>query len=70
MGVDPPPYEPNEVTVGRWRVTALLDGWLRLDGGAMWGVVPAPMWRAMTPPDERNRILLSLRDSSETIMDL
>jgi len=59
--IPPPPYEPSEVTVGRWRITALLDGWLRLDGGAMWGVVPAPMWRAMTPPDERNRILLSLR---------
>lgn len=57
----PPPYKPREVKVGRWQVVALADGWLRLDGGAMWGVVPAPMWRAMTPPDERNRILLSLR---------
>ena len=54
-------YEPREVTVGRWRVTALADGWLRLDGGAMWGVVPKVMWAPLTPPDERNRILLSLR---------
>ncbi|MDA1264745.1 MAG: MBL fold metallo-hydrolase [Planctomycetota bacterium] len=59
--IDPVPYAPREITVGRWRVTALQDGWLRLDGGAMWGVVPAPMWRPMTPPDDRNRILLALR---------
>jgi glyoxylase-like metal-dependent hydrolase (beta-lactamase superfamily II) len=58
---DPLPYVPREVRVGRWRVTALLDGWIRLDGGAMWGVVPAPVWQPMTPPDGRNRILLALR---------
>lgn len=58
---DPVPFAPREVQVGRWRVTALLDGWIRLDGGAMWGVVPAPVWHPMTPPDDRNRILLALR---------
>ncbi len=47
--------------VGAWHVTALSDGWLRLDGGAMWGVVPAVMWRPMTPADEENRILMALR---------
>lgn len=55
------PFEPRELRVGRWRITALQDGWMRLDGGAMWGVVPAPVWRPMTPPDERNRILMALR---------
>lgn len=47
--------------VGDWRVTALSDGFLRLDGGSMWGVVPAPLWRPLTPPAEDNSILLALR---------
>lgn len=42
-------------------MSALSDGYLRLDGGAMWGVVPATMWRAWTPPDADNRIRLALR---------
>jgi glyoxylase-like metal-dependent hydrolase (beta-lactamase superfamily II) len=37
----------------------LLDaGSLRLDGGAMFGVVPRPLWELEHPPDERNRIRL------------
>lgn len=59
--VDPPTFEPREIEVGRWRITALQDGWLRLDGGAMWGVVPRAMWEKMTPADDRHRILLALR---------
>jgi len=47
--------------VSGWRVTALSDGDFRLDGGAMWGVVPATLWRGMTPPDADNCIPLSLR---------
>jgi len=46
--------------VDGWKITALCDGFLRLDGGAMWGVVPAAFWRAMTPPAEDNTILLAL----------
>ncbi len=34
------------------------DGPFRLDGGAMFGVVPKVMWERMDPPDEKNRILL------------
>ena len=47
--------------VGDWSVTALLDGFLRLDGGAMWGVVPAVFWRKWTPPDDDNTIRMALR---------
>jgi glyoxylase-like metal-dependent hydrolase (beta-lactamase superfamily II) len=36
------------------------DGTFRLDGGAMFGVVPKPLWAAKSPPDERNRIRLGL----------
>jgi glyoxylase-like metal-dependent hydrolase (beta-lactamase superfamily II) len=57
----PLPWTARSVRVGAWRVTALSDGFLRLDGGSMWGVVPAPLWRPMTPPAEDNSILLALR---------
>lgn len=36
------------------------DGTYLLDGGAMFGVVPKPMWEKRTPADELNRILLGL----------
>lgn len=36
------------------------DGTLRLDGGAMFGVVPRPLWERKLPADERNRVLLGM----------
>jgi glyoxylase-like metal-dependent hydrolase (beta-lactamase superfamily II) len=38
----------------------LNDGGFRLDGGAMFGVVPKPMWEKKLPADERNRISLEM----------
>jgi glyoxylase-like metal-dependent hydrolase (beta-lactamase superfamily II) len=35
-------------------------GQLRLDGGAMFGVVPRTIWEKKAPPDSRNRITLSM----------
>ena len=52
---------PSTIQLGSWRVDALLDGYFRLDGGAMWGVVPAPLWTKMTSPDDRGRIRMALR---------
>jgi len=46
---------------GGWEITPLGSGWLRLDGGSMWGVVPATMWREWTPPDADNTIRLACR---------
>lgn len=46
--------------VGRFDIYPLLDGHFRLDGGAMFGVVPRVLWEKTNPPDERNRILLAL----------
>jgi glyoxylase-like metal-dependent hydrolase (beta-lactamase superfamily II) len=40
---------------------SLSDGFFRLDGGAMFGVVPKPLWERRAPADERNRIRLGLR---------
>ena len=38
----------------------LTDGTFRLDGGAMFGVIPKPMWEKVAPADERNRILMAM----------
>jgi len=53
--------KPARVEVGPWRVTALSDGTMRLDGGAMWGVVPKPIWERWTPPAADNTIEIALR---------
>lgn len=47
------------IHVGRFDVETLSDGTFRLDGGAMYGVVPRVLWERQSPPDERNRILLA-----------
>ncbi len=47
--------------VGRLRIHALEAGLQQLDGGAMFGVVPKPLWERRIPADERNRIPLALR---------
>jgi glyoxylase-like metal-dependent hydrolase (beta-lactamase superfamily II) len=49
------------VNVGNLEVTPLSDGSFRLDGGAMFGVVPKPLWERRAPADERNRIRLGIR---------
>ena len=56
-----PDWQHLSVTVGEWRITALSDGFLRLDGGSMWGVVPKTMWEHWTPAREDNTIRLALR---------
>jgi len=57
----PVAYQACSVRAGAWTITNLSDGFLRLDGGSMWGVVPANLWRQWTPPMEDNTILLALR---------
>jgi glyoxylase-like metal-dependent hydrolase (beta-lactamase superfamily II) len=46
---------------GAFRLDPLFDGFFRLDGGAMFGVVPKPLWERRAPADERNRILMAMR---------
>ncbi len=41
---------------GDYEVRYLDGGKFSLDGGAMFGVVPKPLWEKQSPPDERNRI--------------
>lgn len=38
----------------------LSDGHVYLDGGAMFGIVPRPLWEKKSAPDSRNRIKLGL----------
>jgi glyoxylase-like metal-dependent hydrolase (beta-lactamase superfamily II) len=47
--------------VGRLTVHAIQAGGQKLDGGAMFGVVPKTLWEKRVAPDERNRIPLGMR---------
>lgn len=47
--------------VGSFRCHLLGAGLQQLDGGAMFGVVPKPLWAKRIAPDERNRIPLAMR---------
>ena len=47
--------------LGGLPVTAIQAGGQRLDGGAMFGVVPKPLWQRYIPADDRNRIQLGMR---------
>src|SRR5262249_54269821 len=48
-------------TVGSLRCHTLEAGLQRLDGGAMFGIVPKPLWERRMQPDARNRIPLAMR---------
>lgn len=45
--------------IGALDVDLLRGSDFRLDGGAMFGIVPRPLWERKCPPDERNRIALT-----------
>jgi glyoxylase-like metal-dependent hydrolase (beta-lactamase superfamily II) len=47
--------------VGGLRCHTVEGGLQRLDGGAMFGVVPRTLWRTRIEPDDRNRIPLAMR---------
>jgi glyoxylase-like metal-dependent hydrolase (beta-lactamase superfamily II) len=47
--------------IGTYQIHAIETGRFALDGGAMFGVVPKPLWEKTNPPDESNRISLAAR---------
>jgi methylmalonyl-CoA epimerase len=49
------------IPFGDLQLTTLHDGPFRLDGGAMFGVVPRPLWEKKATPDDRHRIQLAMR---------
>lgn len=61
--------------IGKYKLSIIESGFLGLDGGAMFGIVPKPLWEKTNPADEANRIKLSTRhlilesDSKKIIID-
>jgi methylmalonyl-CoA epimerase len=53
--------KPKRFSLGAVELTSVNDGLFRLDGGAMFGVVPKTFWEKKAPPDDRNRIQLAMR---------
>lgn len=51
----------HSFTLGALKCHALESGTQCLDGGAMFGVVPKPLWSRRVAPDDRNRIPLAMR---------
>jgi glyoxylase-like metal-dependent hydrolase (beta-lactamase superfamily II) len=47
--------------IGKYEIHTIESGDLLLDGGAMYGVVPKPIWERNSPADEKNRIKLKTR---------
>jgi glyoxylase-like metal-dependent hydrolase (beta-lactamase superfamily II) len=63
----------GRVSIGDFELIVLTDGSYYLDGGAMFGVVPKPLWEKRAPADEKNRILLGtntvvVRDGEHTVV--
>jgi methylmalonyl-CoA epimerase len=56
-----PALEPKRLPWGNLDLVSLHDGVIRVDGGAMFGVVPRPLWEKKLPPDDRNRIICTMR---------
>jgi glyoxylase-like metal-dependent hydrolase (beta-lactamase superfamily II) len=45
---------------GDYRIEIIPDTEFRLDGGAMFGVVPRNLWARVAPPDDQNRIRMNM----------
>lgn len=48
-------------TIGDYSLYTIETGRFGLDGGAMFGIIPKPLWEKKIPPDGRNRIPLNMR---------
>jgi glyoxylase-like metal-dependent hydrolase (beta-lactamase superfamily II) len=47
--------------IGEYKIHSVQTGLFRLDGGAMFGIVPKPLWSKTNPADENNRIDMCMR---------
>jgi glyoxylase-like metal-dependent hydrolase (beta-lactamase superfamily II) len=61
------------VRIGRFDVRIFSDGVFRLDGGAMFGIVPKVLWSRVKPADEKNRVqmdmnCLLIRDADHVVL--
>ena len=48
--------------IGKYTLHIINSGYFALDGGAMFGIVPKPLWQKTNPSDEANRIKLATRN--------
>ncbi len=48
--------------IGKYSVHIIESGYFGLDGGAMFGIVPKPLWERTNPADKENRIKLATRN--------
>jgi glyoxylase-like metal-dependent hydrolase (beta-lactamase superfamily II) len=44
---------------GDFELSVVRESFMKLDGGAMFGVVPKPLWNKLSPADDRNRISMA-----------
>ena len=56
-----PPLAISRFTLGQLELISLSDGFLRMDGGLMFGIVPKAQWSIVAPADDRNRVTLGMR---------
>lgn len=47
--------------VGRYEIASVVDAHFAADGGALFGIVPRPLWERQITPDDRNRVRLAAR---------
>ncbi len=47
--------------IGKYNISVLETGTFALDGGAMFGIIPKPLWHKTNTSDEKNRITLGAR---------
>lgn len=43
------------------KVRSFISGYLKLDGGSMFGIVPKKIWQKLNPPDEQNMCTWAMR---------
>ncbi len=48
--------------IGKYQIYLLNSGYFALDGGAMFGIIPKPLWEKTNPTDTSNRIKLATRN--------
>ena len=56
-----------------WTVDRISRGHFGLDGGAMFGIIPKPLWSRAYPCDDKNRIIMQtncmlLRNNQKTVI--
>jgi glyoxylase-like metal-dependent hydrolase (beta-lactamase superfamily II) len=48
--------------IGKYKISVINSGLFKLDGGAMFGIIPKPLWEKTNPADKDNRIQLITRN--------